>query len=102
MTVAAKICGLSSEAAVAAAAEGGAAYVGFVFYAPSPRAVTATRAAQLCSGLPAGIQCVGLFVDADDATIASVLDLVPLDILQFHGHESPARVADAKARFGLS
>src|SRR5436190_1915015 len=98
MSVAAKICGISSEEAVAAAAAGGAAYVGFVFYPPSPRAVNATRAAQLCAALPGGVRRVGLFVDADDPTIAAVLDRAPLDLLQFHGHETPERVAEAKAR----
>jgi phosphoribosylanthranilate isomerase len=100
MTVAAKICGLASEAAVAAAVEGGAAYVGFVFYPPSPRAVTPECAAALCRAVPAGVTRVGLFVDADDAAIAAVLAAAPLDLLQFHGHESPARVAAAKRHFG--
>jgi phosphoribosylanthranilate isomerase len=99
MSIKAKICGLSSEAAVAAAIEGGAAYVGFVFYPPSPRAVSPERAAQLCAVVPPGVQRVGMFVDADDAAIAAVLDLAPLDILQFHGQESPDRVAQVKARF---
>jgi phosphoribosylanthranilate isomerase len=99
MSIEAKICGLSSEAAVAAAIEGAAAYLGFVFYPPSPRAVSPERAAQLCAAVPSGVQRVGLFVDADDTAIATVLDLVPLDMLQFHGQESPDRVAAAKARF---
>jgi phosphoribosylanthranilate isomerase len=99
MNVAVKICGLSSDAAVAAAVEGGAAYVGFVFYPPSPRAVDAAGVAALCRGVPSGVQRVGLFVDADDTAIRSVLDAAPIDILQFHGHESPDRVADAKIRF---
>ena len=99
MTIAAKICGLSSEAAVAAAVEGGAAYLGFVFYPPSPRAVSPARAAALCLAVPPGVQRVGLFVDADDAAIRAVLDAAPVDILQFHGAESPDRVADAKIRF---
>jgi len=101
MSVAAKICGLSSEAAVAAAVAGGAAYLGFVFYPPSPRAVSADEAARLCAGVPAGIARVGLFVDAEDEAIAAVLATAPLDILQFHGSESPPRVAEARARFGL-
>jgi phosphoribosylanthranilate isomerase len=100
MTLAAKICGLSSEAAVAAAVAGGAAYVGFVFYQPSPRSVSAERAGALCDALPAGIARVGLFVDADDAAIQAALDAAPLDILQFHGSESPERVAAARHRFG--
>lgn len=99
MTIAAKICGLSSEEAVAAAVAGGAAYIGFVFYPPSPRAVSPSRAAALCALVPAGVQRVGLFVDATDAAIRAVLDEAPIDILQFHGQESPDRVADAKLRF---
>jgi phosphoribosylanthranilate isomerase len=99
MTLAAKICGLSSEAGIAAAITGGAAYVRFVFYPPSPRAVTPARAAALCAAVPAGMRRVGLFVDADDDAIGAVLDAAPLDILQFHGRETPARVAEAKARF---
>ena len=99
MSVAAKICGLSSEAAVAAAVAGGAAYVGFVFYPRSPRAVSPARAAALCAGVPAGIRRVGMFVDAEDDAIRAVLDVAPLDILQFHGCETPDRIADAKVRF---
>jgi phosphoribosylanthranilate isomerase len=99
MSVAAKICGLSSEAAVAAAVEGGAAYLGFNFYPPSPRAVSPALAAALCAAVPSGVQLVGIFVDAGDEAIRAVLDLAPIDILQFHGHESPDRVADAKLRF---
>ncbi len=99
MSVTAKICGLSSEAAVAAAVEGGAAYLGFNFYPPSPRAVSPARAAALCTAVPSGVQRVGIFVDAGDEAIRAVLDLAPIDILQFHGHEGPDRVADAKLRF---
>src|SRR2546430_173735 len=58
-------------------------------------------AAHLCAALPGGVRRVGLFVDADDPTIAAVLDRAPLDLLQFHGHETPERVAEAKARFRL-
>ena len=99
MSVAAKICGLSTEAAVRAAIAGGAVYLGFNFYLPSPRAVTAAKAARLCATIPAGIARVGIFVDADDDTIRAVLAEVPIDILQFHGRESPDQVADAKLRF---
>ena len=106
MSVAAKICGLSSEEAVAAAVEGGAAFLGFVFYPPSPRSVSPARAAALCAELPVSVSVsgsvrrVGLFVDADDGTIEMALNAAPLDILQFHGRESPERVAEVKARFG--
>ena len=99
MTVAAKICGLAEDDAVAAAVAGGAAYVGFVFYPPSPRSVSRQQAARLCAAVPPGVTRVGLFVDADDHSITAVLDMAPLDMLQFHGHESPQRVAEAKARF---
>jgi phosphoribosylanthranilate isomerase len=100
MGVTAKICGLSTEEAVTAASAGGAAYLGFVFYPPSPRAVTPQRAARLCNGVPAGIARVGLFVDADDRVIEAALTAAPIDILQFHGSESPERVAAVKRRFG--
>jgi phosphoribosylanthranilate isomerase len=100
MRVTAKICGLSTEEAVTAASAGGAAYLGFVFYPPSPRAVTPQRAARLCDGVPAGIARVGLFVDADDRVIEAALTAAPIDILQFHGSETPERVAAVKRRFG--
>jgi phosphoribosylanthranilate isomerase len=99
MSIAAKICGLSSEVAMAAAVEGGAAYLGFVFYPPSPRAVSPARAAALIAAVPSGVQRVGLFVDADDALIRAVLAEAAIDILQFHGAESPDRIADVKVRF---
>ncbi|MBV8121167.1 MAG: phosphoribosylanthranilate isomerase [Alphaproteobacteria bacterium] len=101
MAVAVKICGLSSAEGVAAAIGGGAAYLGFVFFPPSPRAVTPAQAAALCSAVPAGVQRVGMFVNADDEDVAAVLDFVPLDILQFHGSESVERVRQARTRFGL-
>ena len=100
MGVTAKICGLSTEEAVTAASAGGAAYLGFVFFPPSPRAVTPRRAARLCAGVPAGIARVGLFVDADDRAMEAALAAAPIDILQFHGGETPERVAAAKQRFG--
>lgn len=100
MGVAAKICGLSTEGAVAAAITGGAAYLGFVFYPPSPRAVTPQRAARLCARVPAGVARVALLVDADDRLIDAVLAAAPINVLQFHGGESPERVAEARVRFG--
>ena len=99
MSVAVKICGLSEPSGVAAAIAGGARFLGFVFYGPSPRNVAAARVAELCRAVPAGITRVGLFVDADDAAIEAVLAVAPLDLLQLHGGESPARVAAVKRRF---
>jgi phosphoribosylanthranilate isomerase len=100
MKVTAKICGLSSEEAVSAAVAGGAAFLGFVFYQRSPRAVTPRDAARLCAPVPSGIARVGLFVDAEDAMIEAALAAAPIDILQFHGNENPERVANARLRFG--
>ncbi|MCH8861473.1 MAG: phosphoribosylanthranilate isomerase [Proteobacteria bacterium] len=101
MPVDAKICGLSSSASVEAAIAQGARYVGFVFFPPSPRHVTAEAAAALAALVPRNVGRVGVFVDPDDALLESVLDAAPLDILQLHGSETPARVADIRARFGL-
>lgn len=100
MAVLAKICGINSPPAMAAALAGGAAYVGLVFYPPSPRNVTPEQAAQLAASVPAHVAKVGLFVDADDATFERVLDAVPLDLLQLHGKETPQRVAEIRQRFG--
>jgi len=96
-----KICGINSPGALAAAAAAGADDVGFVFFAASPRGVTPAQAAAISAGLPGGPLRVGLFVDPDDATLAATLAEVPLDVLQLHGEESPVRVAEIRARFGL-
>ncbi|MFZ5932422.1 MAG: phosphoribosylanthranilate isomerase [Pseudomonadota bacterium] len=96
-----KICGLSSPETVRAAIGAGADFVGFVFFARSPRAVTAAQAAILARGVPAGIAKVGLFADADDAAIADVLAQVTLDYLQLHGAETVERVGQIRARFGV-
>lgn len=101
MTVLTKICGLNDPVAVRAAVDGGAAFIGLVFYPPSPRAVTPVQAAALVALAPAGVDRVGLFVDADDDAIDAVLANAPLDILQLHGSESPERVAGLRARTGL-
>ena len=78
----------------------GAAYLGFVFYPPSPRAVTPDCAARLCAAIPRGVERVGLFVDADDPLLETALAAAPIDILQFHGSETPERVVEARRRFG--
>ena len=74
--------------------------VGFVFFPPSPRAVTANQAGVLARSYADGPQRVGLFVDPDDAMLAATLAEVPLDILQLHGEETPARAGEIRARFG--
>ena len=101
MSVDVKICGLSTAETMTTAVEGGAAFVGLVFYPPSPRAVTPEQAAPLAALVPDGVIKTGLLVDAEDATIETILKDVPLDLLQLHGSETPERVAAIKARFGL-
>ncbi len=101
MSVDVKICGISTPEAMTAAVEGGAAFVGLVFYPPSPRAVTPEEAAPLAALVPEEVVKTGLLVDADDATIEAILKAVPLDLLQLHGSETPERAADIKARFGI-
>lgn len=96
-----KVCGLTTPAMVEAAAAAGAAYVGFVFFPPSPRAVTAEAARELAWAAPVGVAKVGLFVDPSDEDLALVLDRAPLDMVQLHGAETPARVAEVRARWGL-
>lgn len=96
-----KICGVRTPEALRAAADGGARAVGFVFYPPSPRAVTPEIAANLARMLPTGVRAFGLFVDASDDLIADVTARVPLDMLQLHGDETPRRVAEIRGRFGL-
>jgi phosphoribosylanthranilate isomerase len=96
-----KICGLRSSADVAAAASAGASYVGFVFFPKSPRNVSFREAAALAVDVPMGVVKVALVVNADDAFLDGLTAVVPLDMLQLHGSESPARVADVKARYGL-
>jgi len=96
-----KICGLNSPQDVRAAAESGAAYVGFVFFPKSPRNVSLQQAATLALGVPVGLCKVALTVNADDAMLDALTSAVPLDMLQLHGRESPERVAAVKARYGL-
>jgi phosphoribosylanthranilate isomerase len=96
-----KICGLKTPADVAAVARAGAAYAGFNFFPKSPRYVTPEAAHALALAAPDGLCKVALVVDADDATLDAIVAGVPLDMLQLHGHETPARVAEVKARYGL-
>ncbi len=96
-----KICGLKTLADVEAVAKAGAAYAGFNFFPKSPRSVTPEVARALAIAAPEGLCKVALVVDEDDATLDAITGVVPLDMLQLHGHESPVRVAEIKARYGL-
>ncbi|OED49380.1 phosphoribosylanthranilate isomerase [Leisingera sp. S232] len=96
-----KICGLKTPQDVAAAAAAGAAYAGFVFFAKSPRNVSAEQAAALAVEAPIGLCKVALTVNATDAELDAITGAVPLDMLQLHGKESPERVAEVRTRYGL-
>ena len=96
MAVRVKICGITRLQDLHAACNAGADALGFVFYERSPRHVTIEAAAALVRALPPFVQSVGLFVNAEPAYIESVLQAVPLDLLQFHGDETPTDCA----RFG--
>jgi phosphoribosylanthranilate isomerase len=94
-----KICGINDAAGFDTAIEAGADWVGFVFFPPSPRAVTPEAAAALSGRVAGGPPRVGLFVDPTPAAIAAVLAAVRLDILQIYGAKD--RLAAIKAEFGL-
>jgi len=96
-----KICGLREPVHVAAAADAGATYVGFVFFAKSPRHLSVPDARSLALLVPDGVAKVALTVNAPNAELDTITASVPLDILQLHGSESPERVAEIKARYGL-
>jgi phosphoribosylanthranilate isomerase len=94
-----KICGMNSAEALAVATDAGADYVGFVFFPPSPRFVTAAQAAAIRATRPDGPPAVGLFVKPSLDAIAAVLETMPLDMLQIYGEAALAR--RIRARFGL-
>lgn len=96
-----KICGLRSAEDVEAAAAAGAAYVGFVFFARSPRGLSVPAARDAALAAPEGVAKVALTVDAPDGALDRIVDTVPVDMLQLHGRESPERVSTIRARYGL-
>jgi phosphoribosylanthranilate isomerase len=96
-----KICGLRRPEEVAAAAAAGAAYIGLNFFPKSPRFVTAEGARALALAAPEGLCKVALVVDPEDAALEEILSQVPIDMIQLHGRETPERVAEVRARFGL-
>lgn len=85
-----KVCGLRDRDTVLKTIEAGADAIGLVFYPPSPRYVSIETAAEISAALPGFVSLVGLFVDADAKFVRSVLESVPLDLLQFHGDETLA------------
>jgi len=101
MAVLVKICGLKTLEALDAALAGGADLVGFVFFPPSPRHLALDAGATLAARVAGRARKVALSVDADDATLAAIIDAVHPDLLQLHGAEPPARVSALKQRFSL-
>lgn len=101
MTLTVKICGLSDPRSVDAALEAGADMVGFVFFERSPRHVSLSTGRALGARVAGRARKVALTVDADDATLAAVIEALSPDVLQLHGDETPERVAYVRTRFGL-
>lgn len=96
-----KICGISTAPTLDAVIAARVDYTGLVFFPASPRNVTMTQAATLAARNDGRTRLVGLFVDADDATIAAAMQAARLDVLQLHGKETPERAARLRAQFGV-
>lgn len=101
MSLAVKICGLSTRETLEAALEAGADMVGFVFFEASPRHVSLGTARELGQTVKGRALKVALTVDADDATLSNIVETLRPDILQLHGNESISRVRDVKQTFGI-
>ena len=95
-----KICGLASPESVDVAVEGGARYVGFVFYPPSPRNLKPAEARSLTERVPLGVHRVALFVNPSDTDIDRVFAQNQFDMIQLHGAETPERTNNIRARTG--
>ncbi|MCH1386840.1 MAG: phosphoribosylanthranilate isomerase [Rhodobacteraceae bacterium] len=99
--VSVKICGLANVDDVRACADAGANYMGLVFFEKSPRNITIPAARELALAAPLGLAKVALVVNPSDAELDAITGTVPLDMLQLHGRETPERVTEVKARYGL-
>ena len=99
--VSVKICGLATVDDVRACADAGANYMGLVFFEKSPRNITIPAARELALAAPLGLAKVALVVNPSDAELDAITASVPLDMVQLHGRETPERVAEVKARYGL-
>ncbi len=100
MSIAIKICGLSTRETLEASLEAGADMVGFVFFEASPRHVSLGTVRELGQAVKKRAQKVALTVDADDATLSNIVETLRPDIIQLHGNESISRVRDIKQTFG--
>jgi phosphoribosylanthranilate isomerase len=101
MSLIVKICGLSTPETLDAALQAGADMVGFVFFPASPRHVGLDAARDLGRQVRGRAAKVALTVDADDATLANIIETLQPDLLQLHGRETVARLRDIKQRFDL-
>lgn len=101
MSVKVKICGVRTPDILEAASESGADYVGFVFFARSPRHLSIDQAGHLAQAARGRIGTVAVLVDPDDALVDHVVEAVTPDLLQLHGDETPERVRSIKLRSGL-
>jgi len=100
VTTKVKICGLKEELTLEAALAGGADYVGFVFFAPSPRSLAPAAARPLATrARRSGAKVVALLVDPDDGLLEEVVNAAEPDILQLHGREAPARASQIGRRW---
>ncbi len=97
-----KICGLSDEESVDVALAAGADYLGFVFFAKSPRNVALHRARQLAARARGNTALVALTVDAEDGLLRAIVEALRPDFLQLHGRESSDQVAAVRARTGVA
>lgn len=96
-----KICGLREPEHVAAAVNGGATHVGFIFFEKSPRNVTTQRARELFDPVRGRVQGVAVTVDAPEEFLDSIVETMRPSLLQLHGEETPSRVRATKTRYGL-
>jgi phosphoribosylanthranilate isomerase len=101
MSLLVKICGLSTRETLDVALDQAADMVGFVFFPPSPRHLKLEAARGLGEAVKGRAAKVALTVDADDATLAGIVEALQPDLLQLHGRETAARVRDIKQKFGL-
>lgn len=101
MTTTVKICGMKTEETIEAALASGASLIGFIFFEKSPRNVTPEEAGRLRRGIGDRASVVAVTVNADDAVLDRIVDEVKPDYLQLHGGETPDRVRQVRARYGL-
>lgn len=96
-----KICGVKTPDAIKAAIDNGAQYIGFIFFEKSPRHLEIAEAQKLRPFVKKPVRLVAVTVDADDDTIATIVQKVRPDILQLHGHETPERVRKLRATYKI-